>query len=205
MNKQMDKLKSKTYNNKRILIFLFVLFFIGIIAGSLFITIISKQDQNLVRSYIEEFINKIDKNSLNYLDVLKNTMFSNILFILIVFILGISIIGIPINIFMYFSKAFTLGFSISALILEYKFKGILFSIFYIFPHHIINILAYTLIVMYSIKVSYRLINGILKKKSINFKPLINKYLKVLCICIGVIIITSLYECFIVPFILKRLI
>jgi len=205
MNKHMDKLKSKTYNNKRILIFLFVLFFIGIIAGSIFITIISKQDQNLVRSYIEEFINNINHNKLNYFDALKNNILSNILFILIVFILGISIIGIPINIFMYFSKAFTLGFSISALILEFKFKGIILSLFYIFPHHIVNILAYTLIVMYSIKVSYRLINGILKKKTINFKPLINRYLKVLGICICVIVITSLYECFIVPFIFKRII
>ena len=48
MKKQMDKLKKKTSSNKRIIIFLFGLFMIGLIAGSLFVTIISKTDQALV-------------------------------------------------------------------------------------------------------------------------------------------------------------
>ena len=42
------------------------LFLIGLIAGSIFITIISKSDQALVKEYIKEFVNKADKNKLNY-------------------------------------------------------------------------------------------------------------------------------------------
>lgn len=205
MKKQMDKLKKKTSSNKRIIIFLVGLFLIGIIAGSIFITVISKTDQALVKEYIKEFINKIDKNKLNYLDALKNASISNLSFIIIVWLLGLSIVGISIVVFMYFSKAFVLGFSLSAFILQYKTKGIIIALIYFFPHHIVNMIAYTLVMIYSLKISFILINSILKKKTISFKPIMNRYLIVLGVSAGMIIVASLYECFVLPFIIKKLI
>lgn len=205
MKKQMDKLKKKTTSNKKIIVFLVGLFLIGLIAGSIFITIISKSDQALVKEYIKEFVNKADKNKLNYLEALKNASLSNGLFIVIVWLLGFSIIGIPIVIFMYFSKAFILGFSLSSFILQYKFKGLLPALIYFFPHHVVNILAYTLIMIYSLKISFILINSIIKKKTISFKAIMNRYLIVFVVSIGMVIVASLYECFVVPFLIKNLI
>ena len=205
MKKQMDKLKNKTTSNKKIIVFLVGLFLIGLIAGSIFITIISKSDQALVKEYIKEFVNKADKNKLNYLEALKNASLSNGLFIVIVWLLGFSIIGIPIVIFMYFSKAFILGFSLSSFILQYKFKGLLLVLIYFFPHHVVNILAYTLILIYSLKISFILINSIIKKKTISFKAIMNRYLIVFAVSIGMVIVASLYECFVVPFLIRNLI
>lgn len=205
MKKQMDKLKNKTTSNKKIIVFLVGLFLIGLIAGSIFITIISKSDQALVKEYIKEFVNKADKNKLNYLEALKNASLSNGLFIVIVWLLGFSIIGIPIVIFMYFSKAFILGFSLSSFILQYKFKGLLLALIYFFPHHVVNILAYTLIMIYSLKISFILINSIIKKKTIIFKAIMNRYLIVFAVSIGMVIVASLYECFVVPFLIRNLI
>lgn len=205
MKKQMDKLKTKTTSNKKIIVFLVGLFLIGLIAGSIFITIISKSDQALVKEYIKEFVNKADKNKLNYLEALKNASLSNGLFIVIVWLLGFSIIGIPIVIFMYFSKAFILGFSLSSFILQYKFKGLLLALIYFFPHHVVNILAYTLILIYSLKISFILINSIIKKKTISFKAIMNRYLIVFAVSIGMVIVASLYECFVVPFLIRNLI
>lgn len=205
MKKQMDKLKTKTTSNKKIIVFLVGLFLIGLIAGSIFITIISKSDQALVKEYIKEFVNKADKNKLNYLEALKNASLSNGLFIVIVWLLGFSIIGIPIVIFMYFSKAFILGFSLSSFILQYKFKGLLLALIYFFPHHVVNILAYTLIMIYSLKISFILVNSIIKKKTISFKAIMNRYLIVFAVSIGMVIVASLYECFVVPFLIRNLI
>ena len=205
MKKQMDKLKNKTTSNKKIIVFLVGLFLIGLITGSIFITIISKSDQALVKEYIKEFVNKVDKNKLNYLEALKNASLSNGLFIVIVWLLGFSIIGIPIVIFMYFSKAFILGFSLSSFILQYKFKGLLLALIYFFPHHVVNILAYTLILIYSLKISFILVNSIIKKKTISFKAIMNRYLIVFAVSIGMVIVASLYECFVVPFLIRNLI
>lgn len=204
MNKVMDKLKEKARANKRIILFLSGISFIGLIFGSIFITVISKTDQNLVQSYIENFMNTVQSGKLNYIDAIKNTLVSNLSFTSIIWILGISIIGIPIILFMYFTKSFMIGFSISSFILKYKLKGILYAVVYIFPHHLINLIVFTLLTIYSIKFSYYLFSSIIKKKTIHFKALMNPYLSVLVIVVVTLLITSLYETFVVPHILKQL-
>lgn len=82
--------------------------------------------------------------------------------------------------------------------MNYKVKGLLISLIYIFPHHIINILLYTILIIYSLALSVKLIYSIFKRKSIDFKPIINKYLYILLICIVGFCLTSLYEAFIMP-------
>ncbi len=203
MKKLWDKLCIKIKINKKLITFLLGIIIIGFISGSLFITIISKSDQNLVKEYISSFINNIQVNKLNYMETFKNTIISNLTFILIIWVLGISIIGIPINIFMYFIKAFMLGFSVSAFILKYKLKGCLLALIYIFPHHIINIFAYTLLMVYSIKFSYKLIDTIFKRKIINFKNIINFYIGILVIVLLIVLFTSLIEVFLIPNIINK--
>lgn len=204
MNIKVDKLKEKAMANKRIILFLSGLSLIGLIFGSLFITIISKTDQTLIQSYIENFMNTVQNNKLNYVDAIKNTLVSNLSFTSIIWMLGISIIGIPIIIFMYFTKSFMIGFSIASFILKYKVKGLIYAIVYIFPHHFINLVAFTLLMVYSIKFSYYLLSSILKKKTIHFKNLMNPYLSVLVIVVVTLLITSIYETFVVPYFIKQL-
>lgn len=201
---KLDKLKQGTMNNKKIIWFLFGLSIIAIISGSLFITMITKSDQTLVKEYIESFMNTIIGNEVDYLAVLKNTLLNNMVFIIVVWLLGISVIGIPVSIFMYFSKIFMLGFSVSSFILTYKSKGILYAVLYIFPHHIINIILYTLLTIYTLKMSHTLLFSIIEKKEINIKKKMNRYLLVLGICLGGIVVTSLYEVFVIPFIFDKL-
>ena len=158
----LNKLRYGAINNKKIIMFLLGLCIIGIVGGSLFITIISKNDQKLIIDYINNFITNINK--INLKDAIINSLFTNMLYIISVWLLGISVIGIPIVIFMYFSKIFTLGFSISAFIITYKLKGLVLALLYVFPTQILNIGIYTLITLYSIKISNNLIYLVLNKK-----------------------------------------
>ena len=100
--------------------------------------------------------------------------------------------------FMYFSKFFVIGFSISSIIKGYGLKGCLLSFAYIFPHHIIYIIVYTILTVYSIKMSIKLISTIIKKDKIDFKPIINKYLLVLLLSAIIAVLTLLFEVFITP-------
>ena len=200
----LDKLKYGAINNKKIIFFLIGLAIISIISGSFFLTILSKSDQSLVKEYITNFMTSIDNNKIDYIKTLSNSLINNLGYIIIVWILGISIIGMPIVVFMFFSKIFVLGFSVSSFILTYKFKGLLFAFIYIFPQHIISLIIYTLITLYSIKVSNNLIYSIFKKKEINFKKILNRYILVFVICLGGILICSLYETFVIPFIFNKI-
>lgn len=202
MKIKLDKLKSILKINKQIIIFLLGLSIIAVVAGAFYITILNKTDHSLIEESISGFFNNINNNKLNYGLSFKNAILNNIGFILLIWLLGISVIGIPIIIFLFFSKVFTLGFSISSIIFNYKLKGTLLSLFYVFPHHIINIYIYIVLIAYAISLSLKIIDSIIKRKIIDFKLVMNKYLYVLLISFIVIIITTLLEVFMVPSLMK---
>ncbi len=187
--------------NKKGLMFLFGLAFIGFIFGIIFLLIIGESDKSMVLSYLDEYKSMIQTFNIQ---LFKDILINNLFFIIIVWICGISIIGIPINIFYYFIKSFILGFTISSFILKYKFKGCLISLLYLIPQNIINMLLFTIITYFSINFSFVLIYSLTKKKNFNIKYKFDKYSKVLLICIVGVVITSLYEGFILPIILKKL-
>ena len=136
--KIMDKLKIKVKLDKKILLFLLILLIIGITVGSIFVTILNQSDKSLVNEHLNDFLNSVEGNKLDFSLALKNNLVSNILYVLIIWLLGISVIGLPIIIFMFFSKTFILGFSVGAIISTFKTKGILFSLIYTFPGQVIS-------------------------------------------------------------------
>ena len=67
----LDKLKYGAINNKKILMSLVVLLVIAITAGSLFLTILSKTDQQLVTQYMNDFMTQIMNHKVDYISTLK--------------------------------------------------------------------------------------------------------------------------------------
>ena len=199
----MDKLKIKI--NKKIFVFLFVLMLMGIIAGSIFTTILNGSDKELVINHLNEFIDNINNNRLDYLFALKNNLITNISYVMLIWLLGISVIGLPIIIIMFFTKCFILGFSVGAILTTFKLKGILVSLVYVFPGQVISLLFLLLLMMYSMSFTFKMIYAILKKKSIDFKLIMNKYFKILLIVLGVIILMSLCDTYLMLRLIKLLI
>ena len=199
----MDKLKIKI--NKKIFVFLFVLMLIGIIAGSIFTTILNSSDKKLVVDHLNDFINNINNNKLDYLFSLKSNLITNIGYVMLIWLLGISVIGLPIIIIMFFTKCFILGFSVGSVLITFKLKGILVSLVYVFPGQVISLLFLLLLMMYSMSFTFRMLYAILKKKSLDFKLIINKYFKILLIVLGVVILMSLYDTYLMPRLIKLLI
>ena len=202
MKKRMDKLVNEIKVSKKMLLFLFVLGLIAIIVGTIFVIVLKDSDQILVEKYLASFFNKIKNNNLNYIYALKNVSINNYFFILAIWLLGISIVGIPIIIFGYFMKCFVLGFSLTSILLNYKFKGIILSFIYIFPHHVINFLIYIVLISYSLTVSLKLIDAIIKKKNINFRLIINKYFLIFILSFILITLTNLFEVYVTPLLIK---
>ena len=198
----MDKLFNLVRFDKRYVLFCLILVILGIVCGSLFVVILNSSDKSLVIEYIENFIDTIKNNNFNYIDTLKNTLIINYLVIVIISILGFTYFLVPLNILILFYKSFVIGFSLSSFILVYKIKGLLLSIVYIFPHLIINILLFSLLIAFTLKLSIKMINSIIKKKDINMRVYFNKYLYTGLFIFIVLTITSLYESFVTPYLLK---
>ncbi len=201
----MDKLKFKIVINKKILLFLVILLLIGIMFGSVFIRILDNSDRNLVTEYLNNFINNIENNKLDYFMALKSNLITNISFVLVIWLLGISLIGLPIVIIMYFSKTFILGFSIGAILSVFKIKGLLFSLVYVFPGQVISLLLYMLLTMYAMSFSFKLFYAIIKKKTFDFKNIMNRYFKILIVILVFIILMVLYDTYLMPRLVKTII
>lgn len=203
--KQLDKLKnafhSKLKQNKKIFSIICLLFIIGFIAGTVFMTILSKTDQSYVKDYMTSYIGNIKENQLNYLSCFMNAFLSNFILFISVFLLGISVIGIPFILFIYFFKSFILGFSVTSFILSFGAKGILYTIIYIIPNLLIYIL-FTILVIYALKISIYFIYSIFNKLDINSKVIMNGYLKILLFSIVGIILYSVLETFVTPYFIQ---
>ena len=202
MKKYLDKLKKKLYFNKNLFVFLFVLVIVGLFAGALFSVILSDSDKKMVADYLNDFLLNLSKDELNTNISFFNTLIFTLGFTLLIWIFGISIVGVLLVLPFLFLKSFVLGFSVGSILINFKLKGIILSLLYIVPHHVINLLIYILVCAYSIMISYRMINCMKNKLKFDFKLFMSKYTFILFFSLFILLISSLYESFILPYVLK---
>lgn len=198
MKKYMDKLKRNIHINKNLFIFLLVIVIVGIAAGSIFTIILNSDDKTLVLEYLNDFFNNAKEGKLAYSNSLVNALIFTIGFALLIWILGIAVIGFFIVLFLLFLKAFILGFSVSSIILDFKFKGVLLGLIYAFPHQVVSIFVFMLLSAYALIFSFKLIKALKSKTSLSFRNIMNRYLIILGISIIILTITSFYEIYAMP-------
>ena len=203
MNKK-TKLSNVIFPNKKINYFVITIVLLGVISGSIFLVTLNKTDKANTILQIENFISNINKGTINSGQALKNSLIINYTFIILIWILGLTMIGILINIFLTYIKGFIVGFSISAILATYKYKGLIASILYIFPSAIINLIVISTLTIYSIMFSYNLLQVITTKKT-NKKIFLKKYAIILLFSIIISFISSVLEAYLFPYLLKLLI
>lgn len=203
MNNKLYAAKNSIIKQKKLYRIIITLMIFGIISGILFIFFISKESKTKTLVSIKNFFDLMNTSTgINYGKSLLNTLVNNIGYVLLIWLLGISIIGLPITIVLAFMKSFIVGFSISSIISCYKAKGILGAFLYVFPHQIIILFIYLLLSFYSISFSIKLFKSLFLKQTINFRVVMQKYIKILLISLIGIIIVSLYEVFISTYFIK---
>ena len=202
MKKNMDKLMKKLHFNKSLFVFLFVLVMIGLFSGALFSVVLSDTDKKMVSDYLNNFLVGLSNDDLNISNSFFNTSIFTLGFVLLIWIFGISIVGVLLVLPFLFFKSFILGFSIGSIFINYKFKGIVLALIYVVPHHVINLFIYIIICAYSIMISYRMIICMKNKKSFDFKKYIGKYSFILFFSLAVLVLTTIYEVFLLPYVLK---
>lgn len=205
MKKIWDKTFKKIHTNKRMLVFLFTLLFMAVLFGSFFATKLSTNDLEEIKSSLDTFFSMTKQNKLNPLPAFFQSFGANIMFTIAIWILGISVIGAPLMIVLFFMKAFTMGFTIASMIKIYHLKGLLYSLIYIFPHQVINLLVFIFFIMFSMSLSITLFQALLKKKTVDFSKVMNRYVFILAITIGILIITSLLEIYLMPFLFRMVV
>lgn len=188
-----------TSNNQKILYFILIgLALFTFISGLLFVFLISKENI----SYIEESLKSyFDNINIGFNSFFKY-LFNNYIIIFIIWALGISIIGIPLVLFIFLFKSFIFGFSISSIISTFKLKGILISFIHLIPGKLLYLIVLLLLSFYSISFSIKLFRSLFLRKQINFRESMDKYLKILFICLLSSLIITIYDSFLANYLVN---
>lgn len=201
----MDKIhlknKAKLLKTQKLFIKLLIGVIIAFLLGTLYITILSKTNKQLINDTINNFFKEINNKNLNYYKVFFNSFMSYTLAGLVIWLLGISIVGIPFIILFLLFKSFVVGFSFSSLIYFYKFKGLVAAFIYTIPL-VISLMALIILSFFAIRFSKRLIRVLFYRQDTALKNYTKRYLKILLILEIVLIICAVIETFIMPEILK---
>ena len=181
---------------------LIIVIIISIFFGTFFITILNDSDKILLKNEINNFFELISSKEFSLSNNLIPNIINNNIFTIILWILGLSIIGLPFIICILFYKGFTLSFTVTSLIYNFKLEGIFISVIYVFPHLIINLIIYFILSCYSFNLSIKILRNILNKENITIKHELKKYILILIISIIILCLTALYETYILPNIIK---
>lgn len=206
MKKIINYLLDTVKKEKSLLVFTTIMFIVGIVAGSLFINIITASDKKLLIEQIEVFFSSIKRlsNDVFGINAFLGEITNNFIQLFIIFVLGISMIGIPAVIIIMFFKGFMLGTTLGVFILKYQLKGILGCFLYIFPAMIINVLIYIFFSFFAVHVSIKFLKALVKKDNLSFKTFLGKYILVFLISIILITLVCLLDAFLTPLLLKLL-
>lgn len=194
-----DDIKELFYKKKTIIISLVIIIVLGLLFGSIYVTILSDNDKISLLNNTENYFNSFREiTTSNKINIFKDLLIKNIFYFTLLWAFGISIVGVPFTYLMIFYKSFMLGFSISSIFAKYKIDG-LFKIFiYIFPSKLLILILSVIIGVFGIDLSIRILTHYFKKKSLNFSVYSGKYFLLFLFAILISIVTSLLEAFLSP-------
>ncbi len=113
-----------------------VLFFIGIVIGSITIKVIEPEKTNNVMLFVNSLFKSIASSEINNISVLKQSLIDNYKAIFMIWITSTIFVGLLLVPLVILFKGFALGFSVGFFVHEYGFKGFLFSILGIFSQNL---------------------------------------------------------------------
>ncbi len=195
----MKKLLSK-YRKNKLLMSLIIILILTLIAGTLYLSILSSENKELVTNSITTFFTSLN-TKLDTKNILFKTLSNNLLTISLVWLLGFSIIGIPLVLLILIFKSFTTFFTFVSIIYTYKYIGIIKALIYIIPY-LLNLFMLFILTYYSLSFSIMLFNYLFKKKDYNRSLIIKRYLKLLIISILFMVVTAVIETYVIPTIFK---
>lgn len=197
MIKLLDKVINFFKDNKKTLTFIFTIALVGLIAGICFYFFISLEDKNKCLDFINNYTNNI-KNQ-KYLLLFFRSFLLNFFLLVIIFICAFSIIGFFTGTLVFFAKNFIIGLYIT--LISKVTNYYIASTLYFLPSGLIYVIIFSIMILFSLSISTNLVLSLFKGKNICFKNINKKYLYVFLTIVGISLITSLYEGFILPKIL----
>ena len=193
-SKVLDIIKEHIRKNIKEYLTVSIAFLIGIIIGVIFINNSNDELKNQIQEYIGTFSQSLnDGYTIDASKILKTSILNNILLALALWFVGSTVIGMPIVYIIVVYRGFSLGYTISSIMITYPiWKGILFSLSALLLQNIILIPCIFALAVSGIKLYKSIIKD---KRKENIKIEILRH-TIFSLCIGcMLLIASLVEAY----------
>lgn len=175
-------------NNSNRYLLLALAFIVGVSAGAFTVNGLSSIQRYELKNYFEGYLQLLDFQKVDNNELLKISLVENAKIICALWILGVTVIGIPFIFALVGIRGFITGFSSGFIIKALGFKGILFTLFTLFPKEIIVIPCIIALGVNGINFSSKII----KNKSIKYLSKESFKANFAAYCF----VTMFYSCFI---------
>lgn len=192
--KLLKVIKEHIINNKKEYVIIFLIFVIGIFSGVFFVNHIQEGPKTEIVNYFNQFIEKFKGlESINSIELLKNSMIQNVILAVIIWFFGTTVIGIPVVFGMILYRGFCLGYTISLCITIMGFgKGISFVLVTLLLQNILFIPAILALAVSGVKLYKSIVKD---KRKENIKLEILRHTIFSAIMLIVLLIASIIEIF----------
>ncbi|MCL6458548.1 MAG: stage II sporulation protein M, partial [Gorillibacterium sp.] len=133
-------IKSHFQEHFSIYMFVSVIFTIGVVFGSVLVSALTLDMNQDIARHLGNFFAKMDQGL--GIDPVRSfwTIFGlNVKWLLLIWLLGMSVVGLPVVLVLNFLKGALVGFTVSFMITEYAWEGVLFSLTAVLPQNLILI------------------------------------------------------------------
>ncbi|WP_106497336.1 stage II sporulation protein M [Lentibacillus sp. Marseille-P4043] len=181
-----------------IYLFMTILFLTGVIFGAIIVNSMGVVQKLDLFFYLERFFGQITgKQSIENMDIFKESFFYHMKYLLLLFVLGLSVIGLPIVWILLFLKGLVVGFSVGFIVNQLGFKGLALAALAIAPQNILIIPVYIVAGSLSMIFSLTLLSKLFTNKL--SRPILQpfgKYITIFSLLLIVSVVAAGMEAFV---------
>jgi len=135
-----QSVKTHVQEHLSIYVFVTVVFTVGVVFGAVLVSALTlDMNQDIARHLGNFFVNLGEETTIDPVRSFWSIFSLNIKWLLLIWLLGMSVVGLPLVLLLDFLKGALVGFTVSFMITEYGWNGVLFSLTGILPQNLVLI------------------------------------------------------------------
>ena len=190
-----------TGDNLGTIILAAVAILLGVIFGALAVGVLDGEQKTDLWSYLAGFLADLPSRSIDGHLVLWESLGENLKTAGLLWVLGLSVLGVPVILVVLFLRGFVLGFTVSFLVVNFGWQGLLFALVSVLLPGIIIVPALVFTGAATLSFAFFLVKSVLIHQRGGWREL-GKMTSVIVVMSFLFLVGGIYEGYLGPFLLR---